>query len=378
MVQLFAVAAAGGACAFSLVALLVLPERFLLDHSHIDWVINSPLGSSDASASFRNIGTFYEVLGLGQRPQIAALLTLVSFTLTVFAAARWSEIARFGVLGLGVLSISFLCAAVYLSQYSKECIPLVLTAVLMVLPRSRFVEMAFLALALLYALWFRPYWAIIAAFYLVWRQLLRRPRRALTPVVVLVVLYLVLQVLFLTVLGTGLTESRDLVNDSRAGVDVSSLITDPFPSNIFTMVPNAVVLLAFLIVPVPLMLKFSVFHLLSGAMIAFLWTTALGQVLRRARALQGHQEDAVRAAYPEGRELRAARASALLIAVVSVQAIFEPDFGSYLKHLTPLMPLFLTLVPLRGTGPSPTEPSGLPILSAAQLERAHFSGGTHI
>jgi hypothetical protein len=58
----------------------------------------------------------------------------------------------------------------------------------------------------------------------------------------------------------------------------------------------------------------------------------------------------------EGLPLRAARASALLVAVVSVQAIFEPDFGSYLKHLTPLMPLFLTLVPLRARGASEEGP----------------------
>ena len=42
--------------------------------------------------------------------------------------------------------------------------------------------------------------------------------------------------------------------------------------------------------------------------------------------------------------------------MVSVQAIFEPDFGSYLKHLTPLMPLFLTLVPLRTRGESEERP----------------------
>ena len=44
---------------------------------------------------------------------------------------------------------------------------------------------------------------------------------------------------------------------------------------------------------------------------------------------------------------RPERAVALLLALVIVQAIFEPDYGSYVKHIVPALPLFLALLPLR-------------------------------
>ena len=46
------------------------------------------------------------------------------------------------------------------------------------------------------------------------------------------------------------------------------------------------------------------------------------------------------------RSPRPERAVALLLGLVVVQAIFEPDYGSYLKHLSPMLPLFLALLPL--------------------------------
>jgi hypothetical protein len=49
----------------------------------------------------------------------------------------------------------------------------------------------------------------------------------------------------------------------------------------------------------------------------------------------------------------------VLWAVLTVQAIFEPDYGSYLRHLTPMLPLILavTLIASRG-GDEPTGVAG--------------------
>jgi quinol-cytochrome oxidoreductase complex cytochrome b subunit len=120
-------------------------------------------------------------------------------------------------------------------------------------------------------------------------------------------------------------------------------------NNGFSMVPSAVLLLLGLLVPIQLFLSGNAFHILSGAMIAFLWITALAGILRAKHGPRAGAERDIHAPKKRdsNRSLRATRAAALLLAVVLVQAIFEPDFGSYLKHLTPLLPLFLTLVPLR-------------------------------
>lgn len=347
--QFLAIAFAGVACTLSLVARRFLPERFLLDDYHIKLAIESPMAGEEKSQSFRNIAAVYRVLGLGYDPAMDALLTLVVFTLAVLAAARWAEIARFGVVGVIVLAICFLCAVVYLAQYSKESIPILLVLLLMTTPRHFGAELCFVAAAVGYGALFRPYWFFVAAFYIIWRILLTKTRNPLWMVAAAAVLYWLLELTFRNVLGQGLTAFREAVNDSREGLPVASLIVDPLGTDMSSMVPSALLLLLGLIVPVQLFLSGSPFHILSGAMIALLWITALTGILRAKRGPCAGAEQGIpaRTKMASNRSLRATRAAALLLAVVLVQAIFEPDFGSYLKHLTPLLPLFLPLVPLR-------------------------------
>jgi hypothetical protein len=348
--QILAITFAGVACTLSLVARRFLPERFLLDDYHIKLAVESPMAGEEKSQSFRNVAAVYRVLGLGYDPAIDALLTMVVFALAVFAAARWAELARFGVVGVSVLAICFLCAVVYLAQYSKESIPILLVLLLMTMPRHIGAELCFVAAAIGYGALFRQYWFFVAGFYIVWRFLLTKTRNPIWMLATAATLYWLLELTFQNVLGKGLTAFREVVNDSRVGATVASLIVDPLAAGDWpSMVPSAVLMLLGLLVPVQLFLSGNAFHMLSGAMIAFLWITAFTRILgakrgpRAGAAVDLH----TRTKMESNRSLRATRAAALLLAVVLVQAIFEPDFGSYLKHLTPLLPLFLTLVPLR-------------------------------
>lgn len=349
--QVAAIAFAGVACTLSLVARRFLPDRFLLDDYHIKLAIGSPLAGEEKSQSFRNIAAVYKFLGLGYDPAIDALLTLVIFTVAVFAAARWAEIGQFRATGVIVMGICFLCAVAYLAQYSKESIPVLLVLLLMTMPRHIIAEIVFLIAAIGYATYFRPYWFLVAACYVAWRLVLIRTRNLMWMLVVAVILYTAIELIFQNVLGQGLTAFREIVNDSREGESVASLITDPLSiDDGSSMVPSALLMLLGLLIPVQLFLSGNTFHVLSGVMIAFMWVTAFAQILRSKRSVSAKVDPGSK---KEGRMapsrlLRSSRAVALLLAVVLVQAIFEPDFGSYLKHLTPLLPLFLTLVPLRG------------------------------
>lgn len=349
--QLFAVALAGIACTLALLARRFLPGRFLLDDHHILLNISSPLADEEKSQSFRNTATFYRALNLGYEPAVDALLTLIIFSVAVFAAARWSEIARFGAVGLIVLAACFLCAVVYLAQYTKESVPLLLVPLMMTMPRRLAAEVFFVATAVVYAVLFRPYWFFVAGFYVVWRALLPRTRHPAWMACILILLYWLMEVFFANVLGQGLTDFREEVNDSRAGVEVASLITSPLSGAQFSMVPSAILTLLGLLFPVQLLLSRNLFHVVSGAMIAFLWISAGSSIFRSRKATGAAAPNDTFSPRGGGdsRSLRATRGAALLLAVVSVQAIFEPDYGSYVKHLTPLLPLFLTLVPLHAS-----------------------------
>jgi hypothetical protein len=347
-IQFLALALTGTACVLSLVARRLLPERFLLDDHHIRLLITSPMSDWEPSQSFRNIAALYRFLGLGYDPAVDALLTLVVFTVAVFTAARWSEIRKFGFIGGFVLTICFLCAVVYLAQYSKESLPLLLVPLLMTLPKRLASELAIILIAGAYAALFRPYWFCVAAFYTVWRIVLPRTRNPVWLLITIIILYALLEFSFRQFLGSGLTDYRAAVNESRAGQDVASLITDPFSSIAGSMVPSAMCALLGLLVPVQLFVTGNPIHLVSGAMLACLWIVTFRSILT-ARRPTIHWPQLDSGISTSSRWLRTTRGAALLLAVVSVQAIFEPDFGSYLKHLTPLLPLFLTQVPLRQT-----------------------------
>lgn len=354
-IQLAAIAMAGTACTLSLIARHILPDRFLLDDGHILLAITNPMATAEPSQSFRNIATVYRGLSLGNDPAAVAFVTVCIFTVTVFAAARWSEIAQFRIVGLAVLGICFLCAVVYLAQYTKESLPILLVLLLMLMPRHILSEFFFVAAATTYAVLFRPYWFFVISLYILWRLVLPRVRNPLYVIGIVIVLYAVLEILFKNILGVGLTGYREAVNDSRAGQEVASLIIDPLEGNGFSMVPSAILMLGGLLLPAQLLLSGNLFHIISGCMIGFLWMSALlnifGGKSARSTGRLGAGLPPDRGA--PSRLLRAARAAALLVAVVTVQAIFEPDFGSYMKHLTPLLPLFLPLVPLGRGEPRP-------------------------
>ena len=106
------------------------------------------------------------------------------------------------------------------------------------------------------------------------------------------------------------------------------------------------------LLPWPLVLGGSVTYLVMAGVLVVLWglvAVSIRRLQRERAARSGRRDDTGRylSAPLAERSPRPERAVALLLALVVVQAIFEPDYGSYVKHLSPVLPLFLTLLPLR-------------------------------
>ncbi len=88
-----------------------------------------------------------------------------------------------------------------------------------------------------------------------------------------------------------------------------------------------------------------------AAVLCFLWGLVGWSIIRLQReraAARGRRPLLPTGTAPlSERTPRPERAVALLLALVVVQAIFEPDYGSYVKHMVPVLPLFLALLPLK-------------------------------
>lgn len=316
-----------------------LPARFVLDSNHIRSLIRSGI-ANDNGNSFNAIANLYRSIGLGHTEAYVALFGVGLFVVAIFLATPFGEIRNYGIIALSVVTIGFACSFVYLTQYSKEALTLIPVITLMVRPTKRYSEIVFISVCTFYAAFFREYWIIVILMYILLRIALPRIRRVTHFLGIILAFYLSLELFSRSLRNEWLSTLRTGVNEFRSSADVQTIISSPIPMSGVLSAPAGTLVLILLVVPVPLALHFSFFHALSAACILLLWIcVAAGfahlRIRRRARLA------------PTRRDNIMARAAALLLAFVMVQAVFEPDYGSYLKHLTPLLPVFLSLTPLR-------------------------------
>lgn len=332
-VQLTALLCLGGTLLASLFARPHLPAQFVRDDGHIRRAILDP-HTTDA-ASFRTIAQLYRTLGLAEAAPLAALLGVGVFVVAVFAAIGWQDLGRLTWVGPLLLAGACGVAVVYLGQFSKELVTVSVAAIVLLLPRTLLGEAGVVLVCLLHGLLLRPYWVLIALLYVAVRLLRHHRAHPLLLVAALVAGYAALGIAFSLVLGGGLESQREWMNAERAGTAVDTLIVGPFPEATGMLsVLSVLTVLSMLLLPLPLLASGEVEHIAAAVLLATVWVLVLREMLRRNQA-------------PALSTPNAPRAACLLLAVVTVQALFEPDYGSYLKHLAGLMPLALALVPLR-------------------------------
>lgn len=364
--QLYVIAVAGAAIAVASRFRNLIDEKFVLDSTWIQSTLNIPDASLDHADPFRNTAIVYRVLGLANVPDVAAMTAIALFGVAVLASVRWQDLPRLTPVGLVAITVCYLLALVYLAQYSKEFVTLVLVALILLLPRGRIPEVVLVGAMVGYAITIRPYWGIVVVLYVVGRILLPRVRGLVPVLIFVVVSYGCLEVVFTTYLGEALSFSRVAVNDLRADINipVGSLIVDFLPDQAGLQWLNAFLVFLSLVLPWPLVVAGSPVYVVMAVVLCSFWGLVAWSVLRVQReraAVRGG-----RPTTPEGRAHRGGvrraplgertprpeRAVALLLALVVVQAIFEPDYGSYVKHIVPALPLFLALLPLIPKGES--------------------------
>jgi hypothetical protein len=351
--QLYVLALAGLSVALASRFRFLLDQKFTLDADWIQNILRTPDASLDPEDPFRNIALVYRVLGLTSAPDVAAMLALAVFGVGVMGAIRWTEMARLTWVGLGTVTVSYVLALVYLSQYSKEFVSLLVAVLVVLLPRGVRAELVLVGAMICYAVTIRPYWGIVVGLYVVGRFLLPRVRGLIPVLLLVVVAYVGLQLMFNTFLEESLSYSRTAVNELRAdtNIPVGSLIVDFLPDQVGLQWLNAFLVFLSLIAPWPLILGGSSTYLVMAVVLGYLWGLVAYSMVRlqRERMLIGSRSAGgppARALLTERRP-RPERAVALLLALVVVQTIFEPDYGSYVKHMVPMLPLFLSLLPLK-------------------------------
>jgi hypothetical protein len=332
--QLFVLVTVPLCVAFAVAKEDVLPDKYFADSHHIMSLDMAASGPSPDS--FVTMAWLYRLAGAFDYPMATYLATLALFFVVVFRCIGWDDIRQFGMLEVLLFAFSGAEASIYLTQYSKESVIVLLALVLVMMPRPVYADLVFVALACGYAYLIRQYWFIVAGLYLGLRVLLWSRRMRWLPIF-LVVSMVVLAFGVKLGMGVNLDSFRTGVNESN-GLYAQSTIQDYIPvTGPLGGAANALLTMVLLVVPIPLILALSPTYLVFGGIISVLWLCVL-QVART-----GIRQGWFRA------DVRLSRAVSLLLAMLAVQAIFEPDYGSYIKHLTPLLPLFFFALRARRT-----------------------------
>ena len=308
----------------------LLPDRFFYDGNKIQRIIDGsvPLYGDEA---FESVASLYASLGLGGLPILAGLLGWLSY-LAIIGVVVWRcrTVAPSIQVSL-MLFIALVVGSVYLGYYGKELFVLPIVALVTLLGPGLRNEIILIAAMLLYSFTLRDYWVLIVAIYcalrLLWHLSPRLPTLLLGMVATVV---LVSVVGFDLILGVAPDNFRILLNASRIGDPDAQSMIEPIiaggslPAGIF----NVLSTLLFLIVPIPLLLEGGLYYWVLAGMFVFLWLTFFSGL--RKSNVAGNVNDALRA-----------RAITLVTAFVVVQAFFEPDYGSALRHISPMLPLMV-------------------------------------
>lgn len=308
---------------------VLVPSRFSLDGWQIQRLAQAKSG---AQGSYEFVASIYRGLGLADNPLVASLL---GYTLAVGAivlvAHRCRAIAP-SVQVTAMLCITTLFCAIYVGWYSKDVLTLAVAIGVLLAPRRLIGDAIVILLMYLYADTTRAYWMITLALYVVVR-LAFSWRMRLLPLLVTGILMVVAVSLAITVVqGLPGDFYRTTVNEYRVGQLEASTQIAPFltlPEPLGGVINNVITLIT-LVVPVPLIQNGGAYYIFLAAMILFMWVVFFRAISYAANASELPVEFS--------------RSVSVVMAFLATQAVFEPDYGSAIRHLAPLMPLMLYVV----------------------------------
>jgi hypothetical protein len=357
---LVAVFLVGSTC-YVLLGSPFIPDRFLYDSKKIATIAGGYQGY-DSDKSFSTVGAIYRELGLADQPVWAALLGYLLFVVVLLLALR-GRIRNADLMALALVAGTIVLAAVYVGTYSKDVFVLPIALIALWRRRGLLPELVLVGAMAYYAHEFRDYWYLVIGGYLGFRLVMARRFSVRRMIGAALAALVVLSVVFQNYLGVELDFYRTKVNEVRIGdVDTRTLI-EPFfdlEGPVGSFLNSAIVLVTFA-VPLPLISRLSPYYLVVAAFLLVLWFMF------------------VRAIHRSPVETRTdptwARLVALVLGLTVVQSVFEPDYGSYVRHLTPLLPLMLAVVLWR---PRASGAPGSSDVSDAQVTRGTSTSDTSV
>lgn len=301
----------------------IFPLKYFGDANTVEDLINNP-SKDTGDKSFMNTALVFRFLKL-DRYVLTPFVTLVLYFWGVKAVFKRYKINNLSFINYTIITVYSAIGMVYLATYSKDLF-LYSFVILPFIFLEKKKIILWTILVLIYAYFFRMYWLlVISSFWVIKLYFIKSIPRL---IIAIVGFFFTIALLFELVLGISLSSFRDAANMIRTEDEAQTMIQTYITGEAFvTEGFNAIVTLFFLIIPIPLFLFLKPFYVLMFFLIAFIFYYFF-------KFLRKNIED-----------ISYQNVYSLIISMLLVQSLFEPDFGSFLRHLSPFYPLlfiFLT------------------------------------
>lgn len=317
----------------------VLPAKYYADSGLLGRLIAAKTWSSGLPlfASFGNTAFAFHLLGFSEqtpRLLVGPLVFLLAYTPAAYSLAAGSRRGPRGkwlVIALWIIALS-----IYLGQYSKELFAIWASAAALGLSGARrgWGLMAFIPI-ILYGLFVRRYWLLIAAFWALFRWLHARRWHIAVKGAVLLCAMVATSIGYHLLVGHFVTALRTSLNHARHDSAIAqTAIHNLVPANsVPADIANWLFASVSIVVPIPAL----VFPEVQVIAFVALSAATLSILLRRRHGTLGRKRDRNRVA-----------AFSFMMAAVMVMALFEPDYGSVFKHELGFLPMLAFLMALGG------------------------------
>jgi hypothetical protein len=306
----------------------MLPDKYDFDSRIIQVLAQGKFEISDMS--FQRVADIYSFLGLANASLPASVLGLLMFLVLCFLALQSRHFSITTVQGVLAGSVSFLCGVVFLGTYSKEFILVIFLSLFFLLSSRKQSILGPFMVLLAYGLLFRSYWIAISFIWLFALLIIKRFPKLGKPWIALVILGVVFLMfpIVAKLFNYDVSSLRLGLNEFRIGSNVATTaIVDFLPNEgPILQILNTVLIAMSMIVPIPLLAQFNLIYVTFFLVILSVSVIFIRNFVQKSRLDQ-----------------RAMQLGLLVVVVFSIQVFFEPDYGSYLRHLTPLLPFFLFL-----------------------------------
>lgn len=317
-------------CVLSLLRQHILPARFLYDSDRLSQFIQYP-GLIARDGSYRATAFIWRMFADGGSPALVGLLTYLLFAGLLFFLVWPSAAAQARLFIVVLYCFTLPIGAVFISGYSKEVVVVVVVSLVMLSPRNLCGDGFGVVVLLTYGLLVRQYWLIAVGAYLLLRILWGLKAQAWSAFVAMFGSTVVLVIVFPSVAGQSISYYRQSILEDITVMPESAITPLLAGKSFLAELVNTWSTFLFLQMPIPLLIGGMV-QIAGALVIAMLWGNYWAAVHYLART---------------GRlrtDRTSARCAALCLASVTAFSVFEPDYGSYLRHLAPLTPMIVYLL----------------------------------